>query len=69
MGKEEFKLLDFIFALNKIAKEELHEVAGNDQAEYEEMVNKIDSNLSNFLEDFTGKKDADAKDIQDAVQD
>jgi hypothetical protein len=30
MGKEEFKLLDFIFALNKIAKEELHEVAGND---------------------------------------
>jgi len=42
---------------------------GDDKAEYDEMVNKIDSNVRNFLAGFTGKKDADAKDIEDAVQD
>lgn len=40
MGKKEFKLLDFIFALNKIGKEELREAAGDAEADYDGMVKK-----------------------------
>jgi hypothetical protein len=68
MGKEEFNIIDFIFALNKIAKQEVKELAGGDEAEYTEMADKIENDVKAFLAKFTGKQDPDGKDIEAAVE-
>lgn len=63
MGKEELNIVDFIFALNKVAKDEVKELAGDNEAEHVEMSDKIESDVKSFLTKFTGKQEPDGKDI------
>ena len=68
MGKEQFKLNNFIVALNKIAKEELQDIAGDEHTDFHEMTEQIDAKVRQFIRDLTGKEDSDGKDIEDALE-